>query len=64
MSDVARVCREMEGEKMLLAEINKRIHEPFADDGEDTLCLEILLQQSDSISRTNKLFVSSSKPAF
>ena len=36
----------------------------MADDGEDTLCLEILLQQSDSISRKNKLFVSSSKPVF
>ena len=35
-----------------------------ANDGEDTLCLEILQQQSDSISRTNKLFVSPSKPAF
>ena len=35
-----------------------------ADGGEDTLCLEILQQQFDSISRTHKLFVSSSKPAF
>ena len=35
-----------------------------AGDEEDTLCLEILQQQSDPISRTNKLFVSSSKPAF
>ena len=36
----------------------------MAEDGEDTLCLKILQQQSDSISRKNKLFVSSSKLAF
>ena len=35
-----------------------------ANDGEDALCLEILQQQSDSISGTNKLFVSTLKPAF
>ena len=34
------------------------------DNGEATLCMEILQEQSDCISRTNKLFVSSPKPAF
>ena len=47
-----------------MAKINKRLLWATADDGEDMLCLAILQQQSNSISRTNKLFVSSSKPAF
>ena len=32
----------MVGGDFLFAKINKRICEPFADDREDTLCLEIL----------------------
>ena len=34
------------------------------DGREDALCLEILQQQFDSISRTDKLFVSPSKTVF
>ena len=32
--------------------------------GEDANCLEILQQKSEPISRTNKLFISSSTPEF
>ena len=34
------------------------------DNGADAKCLEILQQQSDSISLTNKLLISSSTPEF